>query len=228
MHKISGKDDFEVAIEEGATLETGLGNDYDQASLLLSLLRSSGIPSRYVRGQADIPVSQILEWLDLTDPASANSILNSAGIQATPIVDGTGNITVYRVDRVWVAAHVPYGNYRSSGSDTSGSLWVPLDPALKLKGREGKYIFKKALEPVLPKEILFRDKMGFAVPLASWFRGPLKEKIRNTILSEKMLDSGLFNSRYLEKLISQHQAGLRDYSASLWTLLMFASFLRSE
>ncbi len=101
-----------------------------------------------------------------------------------------------------------------------------LSPDLKLRGTEGKYLLKKALEPMLPHEILYRKKMGFAVPLASWFRGPLKEKVRNNLLSREMLDSGLFNQRYLETLINQHQSGVRDYSASIWTLLMFHSFLK--
>ncbi len=107
--------------------------------------------------------------------------------------------------------------------------WISsLPPELKLRGREGKYLFKKALEPVLPHEILYRPKMGFAVPLASWFRGPLKERVREAVLGGRMADSGLFDTGYLRHLVDQHQSGLRDYSASLWTLLMFESFLRNE
>ena len=100
-----------------------------------------------------------------------------------------------------------------------------LSPDLKLRGREGKYLFKKALEPMLPNEILYRQKMGFAVPLASWFRGPLRDKVRANILSQPMLDSGLFKRSHLEKMLDQHQSGVRDYSASIWTLMMFGSFL---
>ena len=103
-----------------------------------------------------------------------------------------------------------------------------LPPDLKLRGREGKYIFKKALEPMLPKDILYRPKMGFAVPLAGWFRGPLREKVRANILSPRMLDSGLFERRTLERMLDQHQSGVRDYSAPIWTLMMFGSFLGAE
>lgn len=106
--------------------------------------------------------------------------------------------------------------------------WISgLSPDLKLKGREGKYIFKKALEPMLPNDILYRKKMGFAVPLAGWFRGPLKEKVRENILGSQMMDSGLFNRKYLETLVQDHQAGLRDYSAPIWTLMMFGSFMKN-
>ncbi len=107
--------------------------------------------------------------------------------------------------------------------------WISgLAPDLKLRGREGKYLFKKALEPLLPTDILYRKKMGFAVPLASWFKGPLREKVRANLLSSEMLESGLFNQRYLETLVNQHQSGVRDNSASIWTLLMFHSFLKKH
>lgn len=104
--------------------------------------------------------------------------------------------------------------------------WISgLPPELKLQGREGKYIFKKTLEPKLPNEILYRPKMGFSVPLASWFRGPLREKVRGNILSGAMMESGLFNPAYLKTLVEQHQSGRWDHSAAIWTLLMFEEFL---
>lgn len=103
-----------------------------------------------------------------------------------------------------------------------------LPPSLKLNGRQGKYIFKKTMEPYLPHEILYRKKMGFAVPLASWFRGPLKEKVKNAVLGPVLAETGYFNADYLHELIDQHQSGLRDNSTALWTLLMFESFLRQS
>ncbi len=107
--------------------------------------------------------------------------------------------------------------------------WISgLSPELKLRGREGKYIFKQALQPQLPDEILYRRKMGFAVPLASWFRGPLREKVRSGILDGSMAESGMFNRDYLNTLVEQHQSGVRDYSAPIWTLLMFEAFLKAE
>ena len=102
-----------------------------------------------------------------------------------------------------------------------------LPPALKLRGGEGKYLLKKSLEPYLPNEILYRTKMGFSVPLASWFRGPLRQKVRDSILGATLADTGLFNPNFLRQMVEQHQSGLRDYSASLWSLLMFESFLRN-
>lgn len=100
-----------------------------------------------------------------------------------------------------------------------------LSPDLKLKNREGKYIFKKALESYLPSDILYRPKMGFAVPLGSWFKGPLKDQVRDSLLGETMLSCGLFDSQFLKKVVNQHQSGFRDYSTTIWSLLMFERFL---
>ncbi|BCX89806.1 asparagine synthase (glutamine-hydrolysing) [Methylomarinovum tepidoasis] len=103
-----------------------------------------------------------------------------------------------------------------------------LPPQFKLRGREGKYVFKKALEPYLPESVLYRPKMGFAVPLAAWFRGPLRDKVRQSLLGPAMLDSGWFDPGFLKTMVEQHQQGLRDYSAPIWSLLMFESFLRRQ
>ena len=100
-----------------------------------------------------------------------------------------------------------------------------LPPAFKLHHGEGKYLLKKSLENHLPKHILYRPKMGFAVPLAKWFRGPLRERIAGAVLGERLRSTGYFNEPFLHHLVEAHQSGRRDYSALLWTLLMFDAFL---
>ena len=97
----------------------------------------------------------------------------------------------------------------------------------KIRGQEGKYLLKKSMEPYLPDDVLYRPKMGFAVPLARWFRGPLKERVQQSILGSRLADTGWFNRDYLKHLVDAHNSGVRDYSASLWTLLMFEAFLRN-
>ena len=106
--------------------------------------------------------------------------------------------------------------------------WISgLPPEFKLSSGQGKFIFKKALEKYLPDDILYRPKKGFAVPLASWFRGPLKAKVQQMVNSPVLAQSGIFNQAYLQQLFDEHQSGARDHSAPLWTLLMFESFLRN-
>jgi asparagine synthase (glutamine-hydrolysing) len=97
----------------------------------------------------------------------------------------------------------------------------------KISGQEGKYLLKKSMEPLLPSDVLYRPKMGFAVPLSRWFRGPLRQKVREAVTGERMMQSGWFDPEYLHHLVDGHQSGAHDYSAPLWTLLMFDAFLRN-
>ncbi len=103
-----------------------------------------------------------------------------------------------------------------------------LPSSLKVRGQESKYLLKKSMESYLPHEIMYRPKMGFAVPLAEWFRGPLRERVRHAILGDTLAQTGLFNPACLKHLVEHHQSGLKDYSSPLWTLLMFEGFLRSS
>jgi asparagine synthase (glutamine-hydrolysing) len=102
-----------------------------------------------------------------------------------------------------------------------------LPSSLKIRGSQGKWLLKRAMEPRLPREVLYRSKMGFAVPLATWFRGPLRQRVRDALTGERLADTGIFEPAYLRLLVDDHQAGARDYSAPLWTLLMFDAFLRN-
>jgi asparagine synthase (glutamine-hydrolysing) len=105
--------------------------------------------------------------------------------------------------------------------------WAARIPShLKLHGREGKYVFKAALEPHVSKEILYRPKQGFAVPLAAWFRGPLRRRLRDTLRGPVLRESGLFDMGTVTTVLDQHQSGERDHSAALWTLSMMESCFR--
>jgi len=107
--------------------------------------------------------------------------------------------------------------------------WLATLPSeYKLRGGEGKWLLKTAMEPLLPRDLLYRQKMGFAVPLAEWFRGPLKQRVRDAVLGERLADSGYFNPATLRRLVEQHSSGMRDHSAPLWSLLMFEAFLRTS
>jgi asparagine synthase (glutamine-hydrolysing) len=106
--------------------------------------------------------------------------------------------------------------------------WLASLPSdLKIRGGEGKFLLKKASERWLPKDILYRPKMGFIVPLTRWFRGPLRQRVREAALGPVLADCGLFDRRRLEQMVDAHESGRRDCSASLWTILMFEAFLRN-
>jgi asparagine synthase (glutamine-hydrolysing) len=101
-----------------------------------------------------------------------------------------------------------------------------LPSAYKLQGSNGKAIFKKAMEPHLPHDVLYRPKMGFSVPLARWFRGPLKDRVRSALLEGALAQSGYLDPTVVRELLDQHQAGSHDHSIPLWSLTMFDAFLR--
>ncbi len=89
---------------------------------------------------------------------------------------------------------------------------------LKLRNGKGKYILKKALEPTLPSEILYRQKQGFAIPLGDWFKRELKEMAYHVIVETR---DGILDQRFLGLIWDQHQKGYYDRSALLWATLMF-------
>ena len=99
-----------------------------------------------------------------------------------------------------------------------------LPPALKLRGADGKYVFKRAIEHLLPREILHRPKQGFAEPLAPQFRAGA-DRLRERLLSPALADSGQFNTATISAMIDQHERGQRDHSTPLWLLLVFEGFL---
>jgi asparagine synthase (glutamine-hydrolysing) len=97
-------------------------------------------------------------------------------------------------------------------------LVASMPSILKLRGRTGKYIFKKSIERYLPAEILHREKMGFGVPLADWFRGGIRD-YSETILLKR--EDPYVSQSFLQKMWNEHQSGVRDRSSQLWNILMF-------
>ncbi|MCA1603116.1 MAG: asparagine synthase C-terminal domain-containing protein, partial [Acidobacteria bacterium] len=91
---------------------------------------------------------------------------------------------------------------------------------LKLRGLTTKYLLKRVLKQLLPAENLNRRKMGFGVPIGQWFRGEIQPFLRETLLSEKALNRGLFRPETVRELVELHSRCQRDYSHQLWTLLM--------
>lgn len=130
------RSDWYAGSSRGAVgaLRTGRGNAVDQASLLISLMRAAGAPARYVLGVAEVDVAAIASAAGLPDANLVPDMLTKAGIPFTPVIQG-GRVALVRIEHTWVAAQVPYTNYRGIVLDTTGKTWLPLD------------VFYKALEP---------------------------------------------------------------------------------
>jgi asparagine synthase (glutamine-hydrolysing) len=98
-------------------------------------------------------------------------------------------------------------------------LAAMMPSSLKLRGTNGKYIFKNAVKKILPESVLRRKKMGFAVPLSQWFRNELKEFARRVLFTGS--SDTLLNGAITKRIWEEHQSGLRNRSTELWALLMF-------
>ncbi len=95
-----------------------------------------------------------------------------------------------------------------------------LPESMKVRHNTSKYLLKKAMSGIVPAENLYRPKMGFGVPIGTWFRGEWKGYLRGVLLSDKATKRGYFRTETLGRLIDDHVEGRRDYAYQLWTLLM--------
>ena len=96
-----------------------------------------------------------------------------------------------------------------------------LPARFKIQGSERKRVLKRAAAGVLPAEVLTRKKRGFGVPLADWFRGPLRGLLADALQSDRARQRGYLDSRFVDRLIKEHLSGRRDHALRLWVLLMF-------
>ncbi len=96
---------------------------------------------------------------------------------------------------------------------------------LKIKGKTGKYIFKKALEAFLPRDILYRKKMGFSIPLSQWLRNELKGFFGERVFNSSTESTSFFDMKTVRRIWQQHQSGSRDWGPELWAILFFDVWL---
>jgi asparagine synthase (glutamine-hydrolysing) len=92
---------------------------------------------------------------------------------------------------------------------------------MKLRGLRSKFLLKRALRGLLPDSILNRPKKGFGIPVADWFRGPLKEQMLSVLSAERIARKGFFDGDAVAALVGDHLAGRRDNRKQLWTLFVF-------
>lgn len=90
----------------------------------------------------------------------------------------------------------------------------------KIKGMRSKYILRKYLKGLLPDEILGRSKMGFGVPIGKWFRGELKNYLKDTLLAKRSIERGYFRKDAIKQLLEGHFSGKISHTYRLWTLLV--------
>jgi len=111
------------------TLDQGAGNDTDQASLLIALMRAAGIPSLYGKATCEVSAEAAASWLGVDSPAAAAGLLTTAGLDGVAINAPGGGVSRVSFTHTWVEAYLPFSNYRGRGSADSGRAWVRFSPS---------------------------------------------------------------------------------------------------
>jgi asparagine synthase (glutamine-hydrolysing) len=96
-----------------------------------------------------------------------------------------------------------------------------LPGSLKLRGMQTKWIFKKTMERLLPRESIYRPKEGFSIPIKHWLRQELRELMLDTLCEGRIREAGLFEFEPIRRMIDAHLSGRKNFSHQLWALLVF-------
>jgi asparagine synthase (glutamine-hydrolysing) len=95
-----------------------------------------------------------------------------------------------------------------------------LPTSMRLRRGQGKWLMKKAMERYLPRDILYRPKMGFVTPVSTWFRGALADEAAGIARSRMLTDTGWFDMAAIGRLAEQHRSGRAEHGRTLWQLVM--------
>jgi asparagine synthase (glutamine-hydrolysing) len=126
---------------------------------------------------------------------------------------------LFKVDRMSMAVSLetrgPFLDY------TLVEFAASLPPALRLRGITGKYLLKRAMQDMLPQQILHRKKLGFNIPYKNWLRHELRDLLQDALAPMRLKRQGIFHASYVQSLVHEHLSGRQDHAHKLWQLLMF-------
>jgi asparagine synthase (glutamine-hydrolysing) len=126
-------------------------------------------------------------------------------------------LLLMRVDKLTMAAsveaRVPFLDHRLV------EYAMGLPRASKVEGRVGKHVLKRALEGVLPRDLLYRRKRGFGAPINAWLRGGASDLLDGHLLNSPMRRRAFLDYDFVARLVEEHRRGARDWSFHLWGLL---------
>ncbi len=126
-------------------------------------------------------------------------------------------LLLMRVDKMTMAtsveARVPFLDHHLV------EFALSLPRSLKVEGKSGKHILKRALEEILPPDVLYKQKRGFGAPVEGWFRGPAASALEAHVMSSTLRQRDLFDYNFIARLFDEHRRGARNWGFQLWTLL---------
>ena len=160
------------------------------------------------------PESRLIEYLESGAQADGLWKQQYADIN-TFLVDDI----LVKVDRMSMAHSLevrnPFLDYRVVEFATQ------LPPHLKLNGLKTKYLLKRSMDKVIPREILVRKKEGFSIPIKNWLKKELRPLMEEYLSENRLKRDGLFNVSYVERLKAEHLSGVANHSHRLWPLTVF-------
>jgi asparagine synthase (glutamine-hydrolysing) len=126
-------------------------------------------------------------------------------------------LLLMRVDKITMAtsveARVPFLDHHLI------EYAMSLPQALKVEGRTGKLVLKKALEDILPRDLLYGRKVGFGAPVSEWFRGRLAPWFEDQLMNFSIRKRGYFDDKFIARLLDEHRRGAQEWGYHLWALL---------
>jgi len=169
------------------------------------------------------PLQMFRDYLERAPAAAEDALSQVLYLDSMTYLPGD---ILTKVDRMSMLASL---EMRAPILDHKFLEWVTGLPAeWKMRNGEPKYIFRKLAERVgVPREVLYRKKQGFALPLVHWMRNDLKDLILTVLMEPRALQRGYLNPRGVRRLLDEHFQGRRDHSARIWRLLMFEMWHRN-
>jgi len=154
-------------------------------------------------------------------PAGADPLSQALYYEATAKLSGD---MLVKVDRMSMAVSLEVRSPMLDHELAAVAATVPHE--WKIRDGQGKHILIRALGDRLPPELLNRPKMGFALPLAQWLRGPLRELLWDHLSGPRFLARGIVSPDFLRHMLEEHQSGRRDNRSWLWALLVLEMWFR--
>ena len=173
-------------------------------------------PAFNARANGQSSYSVVSEYLDHVASARPDSDF-AARMSYLELKLRLPELLLMRVDKMTMAtsveARVPFLDHHL----VEYAMGLPVD--LKIEGKSGKHILKRALENVLPHDVLYSRKRGFGAPIKEWFRGAGGEMLAGLMLNSAIRRRDLFDYAFIARMMEEHQRGKRDWSFHLWALL---------
>lgn len=187
-----------------------------------------------IKDPNDLHISLVTEW-NLSDDLFKNNLSiidKSLNFQKIETLNEIENMMyndsinylpddiLYKVDRSSMQHSLETRAPLLDQSVIEKSWEIPFDLKINTKNKTGKNILKKILNNYIPKNLYERPKMGFSIPLSSWFRGKLKDFTYDTLLSQNLFIHDYFDKRIISKYLDEHLSNKKDWQYRLWSLIV--------